>query len=181
MKKLILLFTLLFSLFAVSASAQRLKIASFEGKQIKKAGNTGVGLGAGTLAVGLSFKHFLADDFSFQANIGYWRGCWNCSYGYYNNNGLAMSVDFLIEGGPLLSLDDKLSIDWEAGLGGGFGINNWANNGGIGVGVSGVLGIQFNIHLIPVDFVIEYRPGFYVVPNFGLDIFNFTGHVRYYY
>ena len=181
MKKTILLFTLLFSSFAVSASATVTTNFSLQSKAIKKAGNTGFGLGAGTLAVGLSLKHFLADDFSIQANVGYWRGCWNCSHYYYNNNGLAMSLDFLVEGGPLLSIDDKLSIDWEAGLGGGLGINNWADNGGLGVGISGVVGIQFNIHLIPVDFVIEYRPGLYVIPNVGLDIVNFTGHARYYF
>jgi len=43
-------------------------------------------------------------------------------------------------------------------------------------------GLQLNINAIPIDIVLEFRPGFFVVNGyFGLDLVNFTGHIRYYF
>ncbi len=173
-KRIILLLSIL--MFSASPAFAR---SPFSGKPIKKAGNFGVGVGAGTLATGLSMKYFLSDSTSVQGNVGFWRGCFGCGRfrGNFYSDALALSVDFLLERGPLGG-DSQFSVDWEIGAGGGLGFNDNAN---LGLGVSGVLGLQLNIHAIPIDLVIEFRPGIIIVPDVYLNLVDFTGHVRYYF
>ena len=155
---------------------------AFSQMYIKQAGNFGLGIGAGTFATGLSMKYFLSSDTSIQGNVGWWRGGYYCrnnsrySCGFYRD-ALALSADFLLERGPLTGNSD-ITLDWEIGAGVGLGFDD---TGDFGLGVSGVAGLQVNIHALPIDLVLEYRPGFLFVPGFGLDLINFTGHVRYYF
>ena len=171
-KSIVLAAFLSVALFASSASAQM---------QIKQGGNFGIGVGAGTFATGLSMKYFLSNATSVQGNIGWWRGGYFCnnsrrSCGFYRD-ALALSADFLLERGPLVG-DGDVTLDWEIGAGAGLGFDD---DGDVGIGVAGVAGLQVNIHAIPIDIVLEYRPGFYLIPGFGLDLVNFTGHIRYYF
>ena len=177
MKKRIVLLVSLFCLFAMPAFA---KTGLGAPRAIKKGGNLGIGVGAGTLATGLSLKYFLSDDTSIQANAGFWRGCFGCSSRYRSNyyrEAVAISVDFLLERGPIVG-DNQLSLDWEIGAGGGLG---FGDNGGLGLGVAGVAGLQLNIHALPIDIVVEFRPTIVIVPDVYFNIVDFTGHVRYYF
>lgn len=155
------------------------------GMPIKQGGNLGVGFGVGTTAAPFSVKYFLSGTSSIQGNIGWWRGPWQggrfCDrYGRYcrgsYNNSLGVSGDYLLEGGPLVGNAD-ISLDWQAGGGVGLGVSEFD----FGLAVAGNVGLQVNIHAIPIDIVVEYRPGFYIVPVFSLDWFNLTGHIRYYF
>jgi hypothetical protein len=153
------------------------------GMPIKQAGNLGIGFGVGTTAVPISVKYFLSGTSSIQGNIGWWRGPWAgrfCDdFGRYcrgYSNSLGLSGDYLLEGGPLVG-NSEISLDWQAGGGVGIGVSEFD----FGLAVSGNVGLQVNIHAIPIDFVVEYRPGFYIVPDFFFDWWNFTGHIRYYF
>lgn len=159
------------------------------GMPIKQAGNLGLGFGVGTTAAPISVKYFLSGTSSLQGNIGYWRGPWfgggrfcdrnrydgYCGGGY--NSSLGLGGDYLLEGGPLVGNAD-ISLDWQAGGGAGIGIGG---GGDFGLAVAGNVGLQANIHAIPIDVVVEYRPGFYIVPRFAFDFWNFTAHIRYYF
>lgn len=178
MKKYILILTGVFCLFAIPAFAKTNTLRLGAPQAIKKSGNLGVGVGAGTLATGLSLKYFLSDDTSVQGNLGFSRGCVGCGRrgGRYYNESVAASVDFLLERGPIAG-DEKLSLDWEIGAGAGLGLTDST----ITVAAAGVIGLQLNIHALPIDIVVEFRPGAVVVPEVYLNLVDFTGHVRYYF
>lgn len=157
--------------------------SAFAQMPIKQAGNFGIGLGVGTTAAPISLKYFLADNLSLQGNAGWWRGWgWgNCSRygcGYYRE-ALGLSGDILVEGGPITGNAD-LSLDWEAGGGVGIGVGG-SRYGGFGLAVAGVVGLQLNIHALPIDLVVEYRPSIYLLPDFAWNLVDFTGHIRYYF
>ncbi len=177
MKKRILLLVSLFCMFALPAVAKT--GLGYPPRAIKKAGNLGIGVGAGTLATGLSLKYFLSDATSVQGNLGFSRGCYGCGRygGRYYSESIAVSVDCLLERGPLMG-DSQFSLDWEIGAGGGVG---FSDGGNLALAVSGVVGLQLNIHALPIDLVIEFRPGVVVVPDVYLNLVDFTGHVRYYF
>lgn len=163
---------------------------AFAGMPIKQGGNFGIGLGVGTTAAPISLKYFLDSSTSIQGNVGWWKGGWwgcgrydrrdryyNC--GYYSGNSLGVSADFLFEGGPLVG-NESVSLDWEIGGGAGIGVGGGrAEN--FGLAAAFVAGLQLNIHAIPLDLVAEYRPHIYIVPGFGINWVDFTGHVRYYF
>ncbi len=176
MKIRILLMVAIFSLFASTAVSQQLR---FQPRAIKKAGNLGLGVGGGTLATGLSVKYFVSDFTSFQANAGFGRGCFGCGRygGAYFGDSISVSADGLLEGGRLAG-DKNFSVSWELGAGAGL---SFGDGGNLVVAASGVIGVQLNVNLIPIDFVLEFRPGAVVVPDVYLNLIDFTGHVRYYF
>jgi len=49
------------------------------------------------------------------------------------------------------------------------------------VAASGVVGLEFRIIPVPIDVVLEFRPGFLIVPDFDFDPVDFTAHIRYYF
>ena len=162
--------------------------SAFAGMPIKQAGNFGIGLGVGTTAAPLSMKYFLDSALSLQGNVGWWRGWgWGgCGRfrgrdrdyycGGYYRDAFGLGADLLYEGGPLTG-NESVTLDWEAGGGAGIGISDF----GFGLGIAGVVGLQLNIHAVPLDIVIEYRPAIYFVPGFAINWLDFTGHVRYYF
>ncbi len=157
---------------------------AFAGMPIKQAGNFGIGLGTGTTAAPISMKYFLSSVFSIQGNVGWWRGPVHCSRYYrdhyhrcgFYRDALGVSVDLLIEGGPLVGNSD-VSLDWEIGGGAGIGVGDNL----FGLAVAFVAGLQLNIHALPIDLVLEYRPHVSLVPGVGFEFIDFTGHVRYYF
>lgn len=156
--------------------------SAFAGMPIKQAGNFGIGLGVGTTAAPISLKYFLDSTLSIQGNVGWWRGWgWGCGRrdrycGGYYNDALGLGADILYEGGPLAG-NENLTLDWEVGGGAGIGIADY----GFGLAAAFVLGLQLNIHAIPIDFVVEYRPALYIVEFFDFNWVDFTGHIRYYF
>jgi hypothetical protein len=162
--------------------------SAFAGMPIKQAGNFGIGLGVGTTAAPISGKYFLDSTLSIQGNVGWWRGWWggcgrynrrNNRYDYcggYTRDALGLGADLLYEGGTLAG-NESVTLDWEIGGGAGIGVGNRT----FGLAAAFVAGLQLNIHALPIDLVLEYRPGLYLVPYFAFSWFDFTGHVRYYF
>jgi len=176
-----LLLTML--LTAGSASAQEAGVSAAS-SPLKSAGNFGIGLGSGTNAAPLSMKYFTSSRTSIQANVGWWRAPLLCNDGYrdayddcgFYRDALGLSADFLFEGGPLVGNQD-VSLGWEVGAGAGVGVGGDA----VGVAAAFVTGLQLNIHALPLDVVAEYRPNVAIVPDVGVNLVDFTGHVRYYF
>ncbi|TNE86265.1 MAG: hypothetical protein EP330_21220 [Deltaproteobacteria bacterium] len=153
---------LLFALASSTAAA---------GEPIRSSGNFGLGIGSGTHSSGLSMKYYAADNHAFQGVVGWWglgRGA--------DNDGIGASFDYLIEG-PALAHGDGLEIGWNIGP----GVNTViTDNKGAALGVNGVLGLEFNIDPVPLDVVLEYRPGLRVVPDLEADFVGFGAHIRVY-
>lgn len=151
---------------------------------IRQAGNIGVGFGAGTFATGLSLKYFPSSSFAIQGNAGWFRNRFFCDGRrcYGGGDSLALSVDFLVER-PTIAGGKDVELAWNFGAGVGLGIHDdrFVRDDGIALGVSGVLGLELLINVIPIDIVIEYRPNLVVVPGVRLDLIDFGGHVRFYF
>lgn len=162
---------------------------AFAGMPIKQGGNFGVGLGVGTTAAPISLKYFLDSSTSLQGNVGWFHGpIYGCGRyyrnryrdyygcGVYRTDALGLSADFLLEGGPLVGNQD-VSLDWEVGGGAGIGLGNTA----FALAGAFVAGLQLNIHAVPIDLVVEYRPKVFFVPFFEIFWLEFSGHIRYYF
>lgn len=136
----------------------------------------GIGLGAGTVAAGLSFKTLMSESTAFQATVGSWRG-----YGrhwHFSTSAFALGADFLMEQPPIFN-NEVVEIGWNLGLGAGVGLISDATV----FGATGIAGLEFNFVPAPIDFVVEYRPGLYVGAGYGdanlsLSFIDFTGHIR---
>jgi len=133
----------------------------------------GIGVGSGTIANGLSVK-MMAGPGAFQAVAGFWDGG-GAKDRFVHVDGVAGSLDYLFEM-PSLTRSQYFSIDWCFGLGGGVGVPTF--NGGLGVAVSGIAGLEFNFTTVPLDLTIEYRPGVGIIPHPGLNLIDFTAHLR---
>ncbi|MEZ4459594.1 MAG: hypothetical protein R3E66_07650 [bacterium] len=151
------------------------------GMTIRSAGNVGVGLGAGTLASGLSLKYFADSNFAIQGNVGWWRSrWWGCDNRrcYGGGDALAVSADAIFEQ-PVFAGNGSVDLAWNFGLGGGLGLSDYNNN--IGAAAAGILGLEVLINVIPIDIVLEFRPNILVVPDVAFDLVDFTGHIRFYF
>lgn len=132
----------------------------------------GIGLGGGTGVSGLSLK--IPGDVAIQATLG------------IDPYGLGIGIDGLLEQAEIASAPGVVGIAWNIGLGG--TVLLWdgpgKNDGNIGLGVSGIAGLEFNFDVLPAlpfDIVLEYRPSLFVIPNVDLDLIRFTGHIRVYF
>ncbi len=138
-----------------------------------KPGTIGIGLGATTFASGLSGKYYMSDSFALQGAVGtYGAGADRFS----NFGGIAVGIDGLVENSAL-TRNEIFSLDWNFGLGAGVGLFEDT----LGLAVSGVVGLEFNFVPIPIDLVLEYRPGLLVVPDVGIELVDFSGHIRFYF
>jgi len=139
---------------------------------LRQPGSFGIGLGSGSSAYyysgGISGKYFLGADTAAQAVIGFGGGI--------GADWISISPDFLYEM-PALATLDPMEIAWNLGVGGTLML--WDN--GVGLAARGVVGLEFDLLVIPLDIVLEYRPGVLVVPSLDLDLVSFGGHVRYYF
>lgn len=137
--------TLLLALTAQTASAAN---------AVREEGNVGLGLQAGSWTVsGFSLKYFLKDDFALEGTLGAWR------YG-----GFGISAAALFEM-PTLAEDEDFDIAWNTGPAVAFGTydyggfdDHYAYNA---VAITAVLGLEMDLNEIPLDLVLEWRPGVY--------------------
>jgi hypothetical protein len=145
--------------------------------RVRVTGMTGVGVGSGTLANGLSFKQFLEGSRAVQANLGsLGLGRFGDRFGGYG--GIALSADYLLPFGYLVR-SGFIDVAWNAGAGVGLGVSTSKERAE--VAASGVLGLELLLVPAPVDLVIEYRPVVGVIPGFGIDVLDFTAHLRVYF
>lgn len=152
------------------------------GSPIRTGGNLGLGVGGGTWVDGLSIKYFMSGKTALQGVIGAWGYGHNYydGYGYYgyygyNRGVVGLSGDFLWEQ-PAIADSEGLELAWNAGL----GPSIQGGDGLFGLGVHGTLGLEFNFKPIPIDLVLEYKPGLIVLPGFGADLYDFAVHLRIY-
>jgi len=147
---------------------------------VRQVGNVGIGLGAGTLATGFSVKYHMDPKMSRQGNVGLWRSGWYCNRFrcWGGGQSLAASGDLIFEM-PVLTGNKDVTLAWEVGGGVGLGLSEYGNH--VGFAINGVVGLQVNIDVVPLDVVLEYRPGIYLAPGFGFDLVNGGAHIRYYF
>jgi len=158
---------MLISLAAPEASAQ-----SYQ--SLRRGGNFGLGVGAGTYGGGLSAKYWLSDIAAVQGTIA---GGGYISDGEGNLR-LTVNADYLFEQPPLFEAEG-LEIAWNIGPGAGLQIES---ENGIGIGLSGVAGLEFALTVIPVELVFEYRPYMQFGDEyFRLEFISFGGQLRYFF
>jgi hypothetical protein len=145
--------------------------------KIRQAGKFGIGVGSTTMSTGLSGKYFLEDSLSVQGSVGAWRRYGYSGRSYFHRDSLAVGADLLMESFSFLQKAD-FSID--GAIGGGLGLG-FADHAELGIAASFVLGAEFNIHAVPIDIVIEYRPHVGLSPIVEFDLIYFSGHLRYYF
>lgn len=139
----------------------------------------GIGLGTGTFANGLSIKHFTG-NVALQVDVGAWGGSGWDRWSRYG--GVAGSFDVLTEM-PALARGPVLRLGWNMGLGAGIGLDDVADT--LGVAGAFVLGLEFELQPVPIDFVVEWRPkvGFLADPHvhgIGFDLVDVTAQLRVY-
>ena len=156
------------------AAGVALSLALVSTGHADKPGTLGVGLGAGTIASGLSGKYYSANSIAFQANLGSFGG----SRGdrFKNPGGVAASLDVLLER-PAFVVTPVVTLEWNLGLGAGLGIRDDA----LGVAAAGVLGLEFNFVPVPIDLVLEYRPTLAILQDVDFEPIDLTGHLRFYF
>jgi hypothetical protein len=143
----------------------------------RRAQGVGIGIGAGTIANGLSVKYYLGGA-ALQGVVGAF-GAGNVGDRFRHFGGIAGSLDYLFEM-PSLARSQYFTVDWSFGLGAGFGVQAFSN-GSPALAASGIAGLEFNFTAVPLDVVIEYRPGLGILPDPGLNLVNFTAHLRIYF
>lgn len=142
---------------------------------IRQSGGLGIGLGSGTLSNGLSIKYFLNDSNALQLVAGTWGGG-GIKDRFGDFGGLGVGGDYLYEL-PVLASASFVDIAWNLGAGVGLGLDDDA----LGLAGAFIAGLEFNFIPVPLSLVLEYRPTVGVLPGFGLDLIDFTGHLRFHF
>lgn len=128
-------------------------------------GELGIGVGSATKASGLSLK-FPAGPTAFQLTAGCSGSC----------DGVAASFDVLASM-PTLASHDVMSLAWNFGGGGAVGAGDE-----FGIAASFILGLEFHLRPVPIDFVMEWRPNVELIPDVGdFSIDSVGGHLRFYF
>ncbi|TXD35824.1 hypothetical protein FRC98_14205 [Lujinxingia vulgaris] len=166
MKKFTLIGVLMFALALLSTPA----MAQEGGGRIP--GGFGIGLGNGTAVSGISLKAFQGST-AIQGVIG---SRWGYGYSRYDRyGGFGASVDLLFNQDALVQAD-PLVLAWSLGFGG--AVATWGSNR-LSAFAHGVAGLEFIFPSVPIDIVLEMRPG---IEIYNGAYFFITGgaHIRFY-
>lgn len=176
--------------FFLSAALTLFANTATAGDSLRHSGNFGLGFGGGSFSGasfggGLSGKYWLSDTSAVQATISGTGSGFNVGY---NTSSSAISADYLIEM-PIITSKDELELAWNAGPG--VGVSQWSygNYRATTLGVSGVVGLEINLKVIPIDIVVEYRPLILLGESYSwmgtssnnLILVNTSSHIRYYF
>lgn len=165
---------LLFASLALSA-------APAEAKPVRTPGRFGLGIGSGTMANGLSAKYFAAKEHALQFNLGVFGGG-GIDNRWRRFGGLGLSADYLFEMPTLVKAGQAFELAWNVGAGIGIGLDDDDRGDDFfALAASFVLGLEFNFIPVPIDIVLEYRPGLLLTPDVDFDAVDFTGHIRFYF
>lgn len=138
----------------------------------RQPGHLGVGLGGGTRTTGVSLKYTAAEAFSLQGVVGIDSGARNDRSGT-----LALAASALAEF-PAITENEDFELGWCAGAGPylAVGDNFW-------LGAHGILGLEFNIRVIPLEITLEYRPSLELIgpDEISLELIDFGGHIRWWF
>ena len=120
---------------------------------VRQEGNVGLGLQGGSRMVsGFSVKYFLSDDLALEGTLGSW---------YYGGFGISGALLFEM---PPLAEDEDFDLAWDVGPGASFGNYHY---GGFDaytynvIAITAVVGLEMDLNDIPLDIVLEWRPGLY--------------------
>jgi hypothetical protein len=137
--------TLLLALTAQTASAAN---------TVREEGNVGLGLQGGSRMVsGFSLKYFLDNDLALEGTLGSFR---------YGGFGISGAVLFEM---PPLAEDEDFDVAWNLGPAVAFGTYHYGGFDSYSynvVAITAVLGLEMDLNDIPLDIVLEWRPGLYV-------------------
>jgi len=159
--------------------------ASAQQEAIRTPGRFGLGLGMGTLANGLSAKYFIDRQHALQFHLGEFGGG-GPRYRWHRFRGLALGADYLFEGPRIVRAGKAFDLAWNigGGVGLGFGDRYYGfseTRSRLACAVAFVAGLEFNFIPIPLDIVLEWRPGLLVVPHVRLGVVDFTAQIRVYF
>ena len=154
---------------------------------IRTPGRFGLGIGAGTIANGLSAKYFIDKQNALQFNLGSFGG-----HGFDNRwhrfGGFGFSMDYLFEMPTIAVAGRAFELNWNLGAGLGIGFDDDDHDHKddhyddyFALAASFVLGLEFDFIPIPLDIVLEFRPGILLVPYTDFDPVDFTAHIRVYF
>lgn len=131
-------------------------------------GSLGLGVGGGTAVSGLSGKLPLSGGLAVQAVVG------GAGYSHdYGRSALGVDVDVLWEMPELVRAEEGVALAWSLGAGG------WTWVGApFWLGANGVLGLELRVLPVPLDLVLEWRPSLRLVPEVGVELVDFGGHLR---
>ena len=144
-------------------------------------GAFGLGVGSGTVSTGLSMKYHTGSSLAYQGNVGFrsgWGGWGNCGKRYCRGryDVLGVSGDVLLEQ-PALVQAGGFNLAWN--VGGGLGVV--VADDYVDVAGAFVLGLEFNLEVVPIDLVLEYRPRVFLIDSVDFDLVHLTGQVRFYF
>lgn len=172
------------SAFVATALLCALGVQPAQAQAVRQAGNVGIGVGSGTLASLLSLKYFPSTSTAFQFNLG----VHNTRRSYYGD-AIALGFDYLLEQ-PSFGGSGGFEVAWNIGPGVSLGLSDGRYENFWIVGVSGVIGLEFLINVIPIDVVLEYRPSLFIYNDnfndrgrdgFAIDLVEFGAHIRYFF
>ncbi|TNF24292.1 MAG: hypothetical protein EP329_25200 [Deltaproteobacteria bacterium] len=146
--------------------------------KIRSTGKIGLGLGSGTLANGLSAKWYMGTDHALQFNLGSFGGG-GIDHRWHRVAGFAAGVDYLLELPDIVTAGNAFVLGWNAGVGGALGVAD--GHADLAVAVAGIVGLEFRIIPVPIDIVLEFRPGLLIIPDVDFDAVDFTAHIRFYF
>ncbi|MFO0746406.1 MAG: hypothetical protein U1F43_12130 [Myxococcota bacterium] len=168
--------TLVGALVALAAPASR-------AEPIRSPGRFGLGLGSSTLANGLSAKYFMSRGDALQFALGEFGGGGLRHRWDRFDDGLALGVDYLVEMPDITRAGRAFDLAWNVGggIGLGFDDDNADRHDDFAFAIAFVLGLEFDFIPIPLDIVLEWRPGILLVPDTDFDAVDFTAHIRVYF
>ena len=144
MKKVFLLAALVMSFSAASAQD----------------GNYKTAVGVKFYPGAITFKHFLRSDRAIEA------------LGYFWDRGARFTALYEFH----KDINDVPGLQWYVGPGAHIGFYNKAKNaagyGGVGIGLDGLIGLDYKINNAPINLSVDWQPSFELGNNYGN---GFTG------
>jgi hypothetical protein len=99
-------------------------------------------------------------------------------------DGLGLGADYLFELPDIVRAGRAFDLAWNvgAGIGLGFDDDDGPNDSwDTAFAVAFVLGLELSFIPVPLDIVLEWRPGLLLVPDVDFDLVDFTAHIRFYF
>lgn len=111
--------------------------------------NWAIGVRGGGESAGLTVKKGMGGNaLDFTANWGLGDASYLCVQGLYE-----------------WQYDLVSDLDWYWGVGAHVGMWDFANDGGLWLGVDAVIGLEYKFPSLPLAISVDYRPGFNVLPD----------------
>jgi len=134
--------------------------------RVRQSGNIGVGLGATNFGIGAVGKYFVNEANAVQALVGVAE----------SGTAFVVQADYLYNFDPILR-DDQHTLGWYAGFGG--TLSPGASE--LMLGVAGIIGLDFNLDVAPLDIYVEVRPTLILAPSADLRPVAAGSGVRYFF